>query len=144
MTPFWLADPLSPVQGPGIDERAGVPGRYLPGMAHQDPATIVARMQADLTVAMKARDRAAVTALRTGMAAIANAEAPPAATASAAVAGQLVEHARLELTSADVDRILRHEIDDRRDTIATIEQHDRIEEADALRSEIGVLERYIS
>ena len=126
MTPFWLADPLSPVQGPGIDERAGVPGRYLPGMAHQDPATIVARMQADPTVA------------------IANAEAPPAATASAAVAGQLVEHARLELTSADVDRILRHEIDDRRDTIATIEQHDRIEEADALRSEIGVLERYIS
>jgi len=111
-------------------------------------------MRADLPVAMKARDAAAVSALRTGLAAIANAEAPPVPPVSSGaganrvpvepVVGRLVEHARLELTGADVERILRHEIADRHDTIAAIEPHGRDVEVDDLRGEIAVLERYLS
>jgi uncharacterized protein YqeY len=113
---------------------------------------VVARMRADLPVAMKARDASAVSALRTGLAAIANAEAPelssPASGANRApvepVVGRLVEHTRLDLSVADVERILRHEIADRQDTIAAIEAHGRDTEVDDLRAEIAVLERYVS
>jgi hypothetical protein len=93
-----------------------------------------------------------VSALRTGLAAIANAEAPELSAAAGGservpvepVVGRLVEHARLDLTVADVDRILRHEIADRHDTIAAIEPHGRDAEVDDLRAEITVLERYLS
>lgn len=107
---------------------------------------MVERMRADLPEAMKARDASAVLALRTGLAAIANAEAPAMAASVPAepVVGQLVEHDRLELTAADVDRILRHEIDDRLDTIAAIEPHGRDDEAGDLRAEIAVLRRYLA
>jgi uncharacterized protein YqeY len=113
---------------------------------------VVARMRADLPVAMKARDASAVSALRTGLAAIANAEAPevvaPAGGAAPMpvepVVGQLVEHARLDLSVADVERILRHEIADRQETIAAIEPHGRAAEVDELRAEITVLQRYVS
>ena len=39
--------------------------------------TVTDRLRSDLRDAMRARDRDAVTALRTALAAIANAEAPP-------------------------------------------------------------------
>ena len=116
-------------------------------MGTPQSASIVEQMQADLTVAMKARDRSAVTAIRTGLAAIANAEAPPVGAERSSLAPPvtgLVEHDRLELTTDDVDRILRHEIDDRRDTIATIEGHGRVDEAEVLRAEIATLERYLT
>jgi len=105
-------------------------------------------MQADLTSAMKARDRVATMALRTGMAAIANAEAPPAAptaisSSAEPVVGRLVEHARLDLSAADVHRILRHEIADREDTIAAIAPHGRDDDVLALLGEIAVLQRYV-
>ena len=114
---------------------------------------MVERMRADLPVAMKARDASAVLALRTGLAAIANAEAPPVpAPASPStgsgpadpVVGRLVEHDRLDLSPDDVDRILRHEIADRHDTIAAIEPHGRDAEVDDLRAEIAVLQRYLA
>ena len=82
-------------------------------------------------------------ALRTALAAIANAEAPPAPGAAAAVPGRLVEHPRLVLSDADLERIVRHEIDDRHDTIAAIGDHDRPSEVDELRAEVSVLERYL-
>jgi uncharacterized protein YqeY len=119
-----------------------------PELPESSPASaVVDRMQADLSVAMKARDRVAVSALRTGLAAIANAEAPPAQPVSSSaepVVGRLVEHARLELSSHDVDRILRHEVDDRRHTIDAIQPYDRDDEVAELRAEIGVLERYLT
>ncbi len=112
---------------------------------------VVGRMQADLPVAMKAGDASAVLALRTGLAAIANAEAPPVESATGAassaaepVVGRLVEHDRLELTAADIEAILRHEIADRGDTIAAIEPHGRESEVADLRAEIAVLERYLA
>jgi uncharacterized protein len=111
---------------------------------------VVGRLRADLTSAMRERDRAAVTALRTALAAIANAEAPPADTASApsgagtggASAG-LVDHPRLELSVDDVERILRHEVADRRDTIDRIAGRGHDPEVDELQAEIAVLQRYL-
>ncbi len=111
-------------------------------------AELVGRMQADLLVARKARDAPTITALRTTIAAIANAEAPPMpemrATGSAAepIVGRLVEHAPLVLDAADLDRILHDEIADRRDTIEQYRRHGREPEADRLEAEIAIIERY--
>jgi uncharacterized protein YqeY len=104
-------------------------------------------MRADLEVAMRARDQVAVRALRTAVAAIANAEAPPASvdtrsSADEPVVGALVEHARLELGPEDVARVLAHEIADREDTIAQFDAHGRGDEAAELRAELAVLRRY--
>jgi uncharacterized protein YqeY len=102
------------------------------------------RVQADLLVARKARDAAAVTALRTLLAAFSNAEAPPApATSSIAppTVG-LVEHERLVLSPADHQRILGEQIAMRQ---TAIEEYDAIGQADAaaeLRAEVVTLERY--
>ena len=77
------------------------------------------RLRADLTRAMLDRDQTAVSVLRTTLAAIANAEAPPLTDPPPApVVGRLVEHRRLELSGADLERIVRDEIADRRDTVA--------------------------
>jgi uncharacterized protein YqeY len=103
-------------------------------------------MQADLKVAMKGRDQVATRALRTGMAAIANAEAPAAADPSGPtepVVGRLIEHDRLDLTAEDVQRVLRREIADRLDTIAVITPHGRDDEVAALDGEIAVHRRYL-
>jgi uncharacterized protein YqeY len=110
-------------------------------------SSVVERMRADLPVAMKARDRTAVGALRTGLAAISNAEAPEAPLVSSTaepVVGLLAEHDRLELSASDVDRILRHEIADRRDTIEAIAPHGRDDEVAELEAEIVVLQRYVT
>ena len=104
---------------------------------------LVARMRADLTAAMKDRDEAAMRALRTALAAIANAEAPPTDGRVTYVRGHSVDVPRLELTEGDVVRILRHEIDDRRDTVETISPHGKELEIDELMAEIVVLERYV-
>ncbi len=102
-------------------------------------------MRRDLTEAMKARDSARVTVLRTALAAFANAEAPvvdhgpawqPAAHGS-------TEVDRLVLTAADHRRILRDLIADREDTAATYDANGRADEADNLRAEIEVLSAYL-
>ena len=76
------------------------------------------RMRADLRQAMKDRDGPAVVALRTALAAIANAEAVPDDGSFAPTHGRLVDHPRRVLTPDDVLAIVRHQIDDRRATIA--------------------------
>jgi uncharacterized protein YqeY len=103
---------------------------------------LIERLEADLRVARLAHDRAAVTALRTLLSAIANAEAPAIEHAPTAIVGQLVDHPRLVLTLADIERIVDREIDDRADTVRQYLAHDRVPEADALRAEMVVLERY--
>ena len=102
------------------------------------------RAQADLLVARKARDGAATTALRTLLAAFANAEAPPASPTSSIAPPTigLVEHARLQLTDDDHQRILGEQIAIRE---AAVAEYDAIVQADAaniLRAEIAALERY--
>lgn len=100
-------------------------------------------MRSDLTTAMRARETTKVRALRTALAAIANAEAPPADVAPDPAHGRRSEHARLLLSTDDVVRIVRHEIDDRYDTIERISGRDREDEMAELRAEIEVLEAYL-
>lgn len=103
-----------------------------------------ARLQADLLAARKARDEVAVTALRTALAALANAEAPPMPDAPSLGVAGLQEHDRLTLTDADHQRILRDEIQLRQ---TAIEQYDGLGQSDAadrLRAEHAVLRRYLS
>jgi uncharacterized protein YqeY len=104
------------------------------------------QLTADLVVARKARDVAAVTALRTTLAALANAEAPPAPdrSSSAPPIVGLVEHERLMLSAADHDRILRDQIAVRVDAAAEYDAIGQAEAAAAIRAEIAVLDRYTS
>lgn len=104
------------------------------------------RLRADLTLAMRAREKVEVRALRATIAAIANAEAPEADLRSSSaepVVGELVEHRRLELRPADIERILRAEVADRTDTIERFEAVGRTDEADEIRIERSVIERYV-
>jgi uncharacterized protein YqeY len=111
---------------------------------HGAPVTdVLDRMRSDLREAMRARDREAVTALRTALAAVANAEAPPHDGSIGETRGRLVDHERLVLTSDDVERILRHQVADRHDTIARIGDRGHAAAVAALRAEIAVLERYL-
>jgi uncharacterized protein YqeY len=99
------------------------------------------RMRADLKQAMKDRDGVATVALRTALAAIANAEAVPDDGSLAPTHGRLVDHPRRVLTPGDVRAIVRHQIDDRRDTIGQIAAHGGA--TDDLSAQIDVLERYL-
>jgi len=108
-----------------------------------DPTDLLDRLRADLRVAMKERDRDTVTALRTALAAVANAEAPPDDGSYPESHGRLVEHARLVLTGTDVARILREQVADRHDTLARIGPGGPPDALAALRAEIAVLERYV-
>jgi uncharacterized protein YqeY len=105
------------------------------------------RMRDDLTRAMKARDRAAVAALRTTLAAFANAEAPPRddrGPAPPPVYGRLEEHPRLILSDDDLVQIVRNEIEAREVAIAQYCQGGRQREAAALRVEVAILRGYIT
>jgi len=94
---------------------------------------------------MKARDQRAVNVLRTTLAAIVNAEAPPPPVAGPGpVVGQLVEHPRLVLPSADLEQILRYEIADRGDTINQYLQGGHVPEAAPLQEELAILQTYLS
>jgi uncharacterized protein len=104
------------------------------------------RLAADLLVARKARDDVAVSALRTTLAALANAEAPPAPerSGSAPPTIGLVEHERLALTAADHARILRDQIALRTEAAADYDAIGQAEAATTVRAELTVLQRYLS
>ena len=105
--------------------------------------TVTDRLRSDLRDAMRARDRDAVTALRTALAAIANAEAPPDDGSKGETHGRLVDHARLVLTCEDVTRILTEQVADRHDTLERIGPGGPAGAIAALQAEIAVLERYV-
>lgn len=117
-------------------------------------------MRADLKAAIKARDRVAVAALRSALAAIDNAEAValpsdgtplPAtenATADDQVAGASTglgsaEVERRQLTDADLRSIVEKERQDRTAAAADYERLGHDELAEKLRSEAVVLDRYL-
>ena len=104
---------------------------------------VLDRMRSDLRDAMRARDRDTVTALRTALAAVANAEAPLDDGTRPATHGRLVEHERLVLTGDDVRLILREQVADRRDTLERIGPGGPAGAIAALRAEIDVIERYL-
>jgi len=103
---------------------------------------LTARLRADLTAAMRRRDQPALRAIRTLMAAVSNAEAPPIDAAPLEVRGELVEHERRTLTATDLTAIVAHQIADREDTIATYRANGRDDAADELHQEIDALRAY--
>ena len=111
-------------------------------------------LRRDLTVALKARDRVAVAALRSALAAIENAEAPSADVSESAtvanehVAGSAVglgagEGDRRDLTEADLRAIIEAEVRERSDAAGEYEQSGHHDAARRLRSEADVLGRYL-
>ncbi len=81
-----------------------------------------ARMASALTDAMRARDRVAVTALRSALSAVANAEAVPVDTLPSAGA---MESAALGAGAADAPRRELTEHDVRAVVVAELAEHDR-------------------
>lgn len=109
-----------------------------------DAPSLPDRLQADLLLARKARDAAAVNALRTTLAALSNAEAPPLPPGLVPDVVGLQEHERLVLSGDDHQRILREEIASRvaaADEYTAIGQHDA---AATMHAELAVLEPYRS
>lgn len=104
------------------------------------------QLRTDLTAAMRARDQAAVRALRSVLAALANAEAPPIEVGGAAGAiedaAATSEHARVELTDDDHRRILAAEVAEREAAAAGYDAVGQAEAAAALRAELTALAAY--
>jgi uncharacterized protein YqeY len=111
------------------------------------------RLREDLAAAMRARDRVAITVLRTTLSAIDNAEAvdvsasEPRGTSSGHVAGASAgvgssDVARRVLSDADIGAIIRGEADERREAAAEYERLGRVDVAEALRREAAVLDGY--
>ncbi|MGH2892432.1 MAG: GatB/YqeY domain-containing protein [Solirubrobacteraceae bacterium] len=116
--------------------------------------SIRSRLRHDLTVALKARDRVAVAALRSVRAAIDNAEAvdvnPLArrdtssghiAGATAGVGSSDVE--RRELSDADVSAIVGGQVEERSQAADEYEKLERDDVADRLRREAAILSAYL-
>jgi uncharacterized protein len=112
-------------------------------------------MREDLRAAMKARDHVAVAALRSALAAIANAEAqdadlaPSAAsTTSEHVAGAVsglgaTEVDRRVLTHADVQAVLTQEVEERRTAAEQLQRAGRPEDSERLLREADALSPYL-
>jgi uncharacterized protein YqeY len=111
------------------------------------------RMRQALPAAMKARDRAAVAALRSALAAIANAEAPQAPATVIPLQDGVIpgataglgsgEVARIDLTEDDVGAIVRREVEERRVAAATYDEAGHADRANRLRAEADVLAAFV-
>lgn len=117
-----------------------------------DPFVLRSTMRADLSVAMKTRDSLAVSALRTAIAAIDNAESVDGATqtvqnnthiAGAASGLGSAEAARRVLSPADVRAILHAQIEDRATEAARYEMLGQAEAAAQLREEAAIIAGYL-
>lgn len=93
------------------------------------PETVKSRLQADLTLAMKARDEIATSTIRLLRAAITNAE----------VAGAVA----IELGADQTIAVLRSEAKKRIEAAELYEQAGRAESAAKERAELAVIERYL-
>ncbi|MBO0855405.1 MAG: hypothetical protein J2P18_16765 [Nocardia sp.] len=107
------------------------------------------RLRAALPVAMKRRDREAASALRSALGAIDNAEAIDAgevragAVEASAVGPGAAEARRRELAEADIERIVRSEIDERRHAAAEYESLGRADRAAELHAGADALAAHI-
>jgi uncharacterized protein YqeY len=110
---------------------------------------VTERLRAGLRTAITSRDRVAVSALRSALAAIANAEAVEvpgqrglAIEESPGLGGAEVQ--RRVLTEADITRIVHTEIADREAAARTYASAGQAERADLLLAEVGVLRGYVA
>jgi uncharacterized protein len=121
------------------------------------PTTPADRLRSDLrrrlTSARKSRDATAVAALRAAIAAIDNAEAPPAldmaTSASARIVGSALglrstEVSRVELAEGDVLAILRKEVDERASYADEYEQLGERDAAAELRTQADLLDSIVA
>ncbi|ONI91863.1 hypothetical protein ALI22I_06900 [Saccharothrix sp. ALI-22-I] len=104
-------------------------------------------LRRDLTEAIKVRDRVAIAALRSALAAIENAEAPEVddrrpVVPTAGVGSTEVE--RRHLTEADVHTIVAAEVTQRSTAAAEYERLGRADQAERLRAEADVLRRHLT
>jgi uncharacterized protein len=112
------------------------------------------RLQAALRVALKQRDTAAISALRSALAAIGNSEALPIPATQSGGGGQYVagsiaglgaaEASRRVLTDAEIADIVSTEISERRAAAARYEQAGHADRADRLRREADALAAVVS
>jgi uncharacterized protein YqeY len=113
------------------------------------------RLRAALPTAMKARDRAATSALRATLAAIDNAEAvAPGERAGGGQASLAIEDlpvgvgatevARRELTGAEIERIVRDEVAERESAADDYERAGRADRAELLRDEARALAAHLA
>jgi hypothetical protein len=117
------------------------------------PSDLRARLSAALKDALRARDQVAASALRSALGAIGNAEAvpvpvdppaPPPGYSGPHFAGSVcglaaAEMARLRLTPADLDAIMRTEIGERERAADDYEATGFADQAERLRREAGIL-----
>ena len=115
------------------------------------PSSLELTLRAALVPAMRAKDTVALTALRSALAAIADAEAVDASTVerlsvttSGHVAGAVTgigagEVARRQLSDDDVRRIVLDGVLTRRSDADTLQRYGAAERADTLRAEAEVL-----
>jgi uncharacterized protein YqeY len=111
------------------------------------------RLRTELTPAMRARDTVAITAIRSALAAIDNAEAVPGeelrtSTGDGPIAGARLglgagEAQRRELTEQDVADIVGSEISGRLTAATEVEQAGRPDHGERLRAEAAVLESFV-
>lgn len=94
-----------------------------------DTESVKARLQTDLTAAMKARDETALSTIRMLRAAIMNAE----------VAGDQA----VDLTDEQAIAVLKSEAKQRAESAGVYEENDRPESAAKERAELEVIERYL-
>ena len=123
------------------------------GVGDRGVGDIRTRMRRALTAAMKARDQCAVTALRSALAAIDNAEAVDTAggghpTGEGRIAGAILgvgaaEAARRTLTPVETQAIVRQEVAERQTAAHAYERAGQSGPAERLRAEAEVLEAYL-
>ncbi|HET7339264.1 MAG TPA: GatB/YqeY domain-containing protein [Candidatus Dormibacteraeota bacterium] len=107
-----------------------------------DPTT--RRLRAALTLAIRERNADAAAALKSALAAIANAEAVPAPHSSVPRVGLGAgEAARRHLSEDDVLQIIRNEIAERRSAGTEYERLGRTDAAGRLRAEADALEHVL-
>lgn len=116
-----------------------------PGASDQPDSALRERLRAALKPAMRARDRSAISALRSALSAIDNAEAIDAAEVKAgaledsAVGLGAAEARRRDLTEADIADIVRREIGERRDAAAEYDRLGATDRRDSLTAEADTL-----
>ncbi|MGH1564649.1 hypothetical protein [Mumia sp. DW29H23] len=122
----------------------------------EDATALRARMRTDLVAAMKARQPEVVTALRTAIAAIDNAEAVEVTEAPHATSTAVSEHVagtqsgagateaeRRTLSADEVRAVLQVQIDERLAEAQGYEEHGRADAAARLRREADALQSYV-
>jgi uncharacterized protein YqeY len=101
------------------------------------------RLQSDLTVAAKARDRVTVSVLRTTLTLLANAEAVDASGSQPEIGLYANEAARRTLSDEEARRLVGAERDELRALAAEMRALDQIAEADRLAAQVAVLDGYL-